>query len=296
MPNWRLLHELLAMSSFSQQSCHPWNGLMVSKHCLLLRELSQSQQTSANGKILPEVTNGEKKGISQSSCKRRAATWGVCQLSITPPLQCKQFYNGKKSEHGTHRSHILTGMRNKAWTVHWEWWSVECWNSERAKGKQNNLVSSCGSRAQLSCESDGHRPPAWQAARSISDICFCSRSAPKAYAEHPTFTKPWLPSTSKQWLTKQDCGRSGEGGRVAGCFRREVPFCLIFSQSVGLAPKETGNQPRVGVRCHSCTTPVNTNSDVFSTLLPAPEALILIQFFNPLHKYHLLHPLCVGPQ
>jgi len=77
-------------------------------------------------------------------------------------------------------------------------------------------------------------------------------------------------------------------GRVAGCFIREVPLRFLVSNSDGLTLNGTGNQPQMGCGCHLWKIPVNIHSDVFFILLPVPEGLILIQFFNPLH---LLHPL-----
>lgn len=90
---WQIPTGGCCMSSFFQKSCHPSNGFMVSKRCLLLRELSQAQQMSAKGKVL-QVANG-KKGVSQRTVNGRA-TWRPGQLGIILPVQCKQFYNGKK--------------------------------------------------------------------------------------------------------------------------------------------------------------------------------------------------------
>lgn len=88
------------------------------------------------------------------------------------------------------------------------------------------------------------------------------------------------------WLNRAmvAMGGGGKSGRVAGCFVREVPFCFLFSNSDGLTLNGTGNQLQTGFRCHLWKIPLNIRSDVFSVLLPVPERLIVIQFFNPLHK------------
>lgn len=75
----------------------------------------------------------KKKGISQNSCKRppeaHAKGTELSQSNVNNSIM------EKSRSDGTHRSHIWTGMRNKAQMVRLEWWSAG-WNRSEPKGSR----------------------------------------------------------------------------------------------------------------------------------------------------------------
>lgn len=110
----------------------PWSGWTTPKPSCW--EPSQSQQMSAKGKISQRVANGKKKkGISQNSCKQppeaHAKGTELSQSNVNNSIM------EKSRSDGTHRSHIWTGMRNKAQMVRLEWWSAG-WNRSEPKGSR----------------------------------------------------------------------------------------------------------------------------------------------------------------
>lgn len=171
--------------------------------------------------------------------------------------------------------------------VHLEWWSVEHWSSEGAKGKLNNPVCpllaaepSCpASQTDNGSQLGRLRATALTSAFVLAQLWKLTQSI--RLSQSPGYQAP----QNNGWLNRtMVAGRVGgrKSGRVAGCFVREVPFCFVFSNGDGLTMRGTHFKWALGGTFGKSQSISTQMFSLYSS--PVPEGFILTQFFNPLHK------------